>query len=553
MNRLPIPLFAIAAFVVASAPAASIAAVCSAGGTASGACGGVPEGFEGCCTADGRSDYCESGVLCVLNCPANPTNKACGWDAAIAAYNCVAPQGVVDPTCGFPMMCPADCEPCVGGVDDYGCCSGSTVTRCECGCLRTIDCSTNPAGLRTCGWDSYNYIYDCGQSGEDPSGYHPQACSGSCTPDCFVRNCGSDGCGDACGYCDFDQVCDDTGWCCTPDCTFSDCGDDGCGGSCGTCSGGDTCDFGTCTGSCTPDCFGKECGDNGCGGSCGLCAIDQTCASVGVCFGGSCTVDCAGRDCGDDGCSGSCGLCQDGYSCDNGTCTLGGGCVSACNGLQCGTDGCGGSCGQCLDDQFCQSGICVAVPPCTKQCTDKACGDDGCGGQCGTCGVDEACQGSQCVDAKPCEILCTGRKCGTDGCGGACGACFPPEKCSDNGRCYDVAGCVPACNGRQCGGDDGCGGSCGTCRSRQECGIDGMCVDIPGAGVDATGGTGDVPGGQTCPAGTVLSYGSCVSVVVPVAGTGGGCSAGPVAPLFGHFMPLLLALLAMAGVRRRFS
>jgi len=64
--------------------------------------------------------------------------------------------------------------------------------------------------------------------------------------DCAGRDCGSDGCGDVCGSCGQDFVCQTaTGTCiaeCSPDCTGRDCGADGCGGSCGGCEDGITCE-----------------------------------------------------------------------------------------------------------------------------------------------------------------------------------------------------------------------------------------------------------------------------------------------------------------------
>ncbi len=66
-----------------------------------------------------------------------------------------------------------------------------------------------------------------------------------CTPDCAGRFCGSDGCGDVCGECDVDQVCNN-GSCCTPDCDGRTCGDDGCGGICGTCGVNQICTNGRC-------------------------------------------------------------------------------------------------------------------------------------------------------------------------------------------------------------------------------------------------------------------------------------------------------------------
>ncbi|HEY0883445.1 MAG TPA: hypothetical protein VGD87_18055, partial [Archangium sp.] len=63
--------------------------------------------------------------------------------------------------------------------------------------------------------------------------------TGTCTPSCSGRACGSDGCGGQCGSCAPTENCDAAGQCspavsCSPDCTGRSCGDDGCGGSCGT-------------------------------------------------------------------------------------------------------------------------------------------------------------------------------------------------------------------------------------------------------------------------------------------------------------------------------
>jgi hypothetical protein len=68
-----------------------------------------------------------------------------------------------------------------------------------------------------------------------------------CEPDCFGKNCGSDGCDGFCGgtgasgMCPSKSVCTTDGICCAPDCNDRMCGDDGCGGSCGACPGGMAC------------------------------------------------------------------------------------------------------------------------------------------------------------------------------------------------------------------------------------------------------------------------------------------------------------------------
>jgi len=98
----------------------------------------------------------------------------------------------------------------------------------------------------------------------------------------------------------------DTGTC-TPDCYGKQCGDDGCGGSCGSCGYTETCSYGVCIGgsSCTPDCYGLQCGDDGCGGSCGSCSYSETCSY------GSCVSSYTGS-------TNSGALCSDTTSCQSG-------------------------------------------------------------------------------------------------------------------------------------------------------------------------------------------------------------------------------------------
>jgi len=153
--------------------------------------------------------------------------------------NCaLCPDGPIDPGPG-----PTGC----GDITYEGCCDGNNLSFCENGSLQSGSC-----GAQGCGWVAQNGWYDCGGSGEDPSGQYPIQCGASS---------------------------------CTPDCDGKTCGDDGCGGSCGTCADGETCNAaGTCeTGSCLPICDGKQCGSDGCGGSCGTCGDGQICEADGTC------------------------------------------------------------------------------------------------------------------------------------------------------------------------------------------------------------------------------------------------------------------------------
>ncbi|HOU52897.1 MAG TPA: C25 family cysteine peptidase [Myxococcota bacterium] len=170
------------------------------------------------------------------------------------------------------------------------------------------------------------------------------------------------------------------------------------------------------------------------------------------------------------------------------------------------------------------------TPPCTPDCTGRTCGDDGCGGTCGPgCEAGQSCRegrcsggagcawwylpgsGARCEDCVcqgapycctdrwddacswRCEALCggcgtgcvpecEGRECGDNGCGGTCGGCPPGQTCSPEGRC--LPGCLRDCGERECG-DDGCGGACGLCRDPlsgefRDLGCrEGRCVEAP--------------------------------------------------------------------------
>lgn len=103
-------------------------------------------------------------------------------------------------------------------------------------------------------------------------------------------------------------------------------------------------------------------------------------------------------------------------------------------------------------------------------------------------GLDLCSDASEVCDAHHpdgCIPDCEGRECGPDGCGGVCGKCpnlcspcgeplgGPYLPCSEGGMC--PMGCCPiCCEGRQCG-SDGCGGTCGTCGDQQVCGDDAQC------------------------------------------------------------------------------
>ncbi len=166
---------------------------------------------------------------------------------------------------------------------------------------------------------------------------------GSCVPSCGSRQCGSDGCGEACGTCGYGKDCLDGQCVCVPRDHQDCCGDAACWvDSCGargdvimTCSLG--CVDGECV-TCQPECSQKTCGDDGCGGTCGTCGKGQVCSQMAAsgewrCKSTACTlnpeqssggtpVPCGlGKDGAD------CGTCGAGYTCQNGDLKQGGVCI----------------------------------------------------------------------------------------------------------------------------------------------------------------------------------------------------------------------------------
>ncbi len=439
-------------------------AQCTEGEFVAQGCGNIS--FEGCC--DGATvTWCETETDTICRHTCDTSGAASGTGICVGRCGTYYSDGA----CG--------CDPeCVEWGD---CCPG------VCGdCPQT---GIEGCGAEVCSWKSEASFYGCtsGPQIADPSGLNPLSCNDTatgCTPQCFGKTCGDDGCGGSCGSCAGNQSCNVFGQCvanCSPDCSFKVCGDDGCGGSCGNCPGNQTCNFfGQCVSECTPNCGSKQCGDDGCGGSCGSCFGTQSCNGAGQCVV-NCTPNCALKQCGNDGCGGTCGTCNHGETCN-------------------------------------PSNQCVSI--CIPNCTFKDCGDDGCGGSCGACGVGSSCEAGQCLDA--CTPDCTFKECGDDGCGGVCGSCNAGQACNA-GKCMDS--CIPDCSQQECGAD-GCGGSCGYCGAGNEC-LQGQCVEPSGNTSGPSTGAWQDP----CPLGQVELYGDCVIPSPPPAGAGGpfadaGCTMG---------------------------
>src|SRR5262245_38404629 len=134
--------------------------------------------------------------------------------------------------------------------------------------------------------------------------HHPDGAG--CVPTtCSARNaeCGtiSDGCGHEldCGYCVFQSdECQNNACVCQPNCYMRDCGDDGCGGSCGSCDTNEACSsLGRCVyqGAHTTPPAAWVCNDSwwdagdGCDCNCG--ALDPDCGGAGQSLHGCTGLD----------------------------------------------------------------------------------------------------------------------------------------------------------------------------------------------------------------------------------------------------------------------
>ncbi|MBP7125151.1 hypothetical protein KBD49_02175 [Myxococcota bacterium] len=228
-------------------------------------------------------------------------------------------------------------------------------------------------------------VGDPGETGPDLPG--PDLVDVPCVPDCRNRVCGSDGCGDVCGYCL-------QGYLCTVE--------------------------GTCELFCRTDCAGKACGADGCGGECPPgCAENEECGPFFTCVLKSCVPKCQGKVCGPDGCGSLCGQCDEGFLCTpEGQCTEDRNCYDVT------------ATGRCVGNerQWCEGGILQ------KEYCDPQTGV--------VCGYDSVGKKFLCRPPEVCQPQCTGKECGRDGCGGTCGDCPGGQVCSTGGQCGESCGDV---------------------------------------------------------------------------------------------------------------
>ena len=124
-----------------------------------------------------------------------------------------------------------------------------------------------------------------------------------------------------------------------------------------------------------------------------------------------------------------------------------------------------------------------------------------------------------------CIPVCDGLDCGDDGCGGLCGECTGLQEICLQGVCA----CIPDCEGKECG-QDGCGSTCGQCGALPMKCQNGACICQPqcdgkDCGDDQCGGScGDCVGDQmSCDAGVCTCTPACDGLECGPDGCGGVC------------------------------
>ena len=129
------------------------------------------------------------------------------------------------------------------------------------------------------------------------------------------------------------------------------------------------------------------------------------------------------------------------------------------------------------------------------------------------------------VDDLGCVPQCEGLECGDNGCDGVCGECAGAQEICLLGVCA----CIPDCDGKSCG-QDGCGGTCGSCGDLPMKCQAGACVCQPqcegkNCGADMCGGNcGNCEGDQlTCDAGVCTCNPACDGLECGPDGCGGEC------------------------------
>ncbi|MEZ4265533.1 MAG: hypothetical protein R3F39_04080 [Myxococcota bacterium] len=309
----------------------------------------------------------------------------------------------------------------------------------------------------------YTVVVDGWSTSSNVSGAYSLSFEPLCTPKCFNKQCGSDGCGLSCGSCPGDDVCGFSGNCidggsiegnsCAKpfkifNAPYSKTANTSFAGNSFSVSGAGVCPgLGSAKGGASRDhaylFFPPTTGVYTATLSAAfdsVLIVADTCDIGSSCIGGVDLLPGSPETVSFFGKKGQIYLIvvdgSGGLADISGAYTLsiGAPCVPACDGKSCGPDGCGLTCGSCSAGEVCVqgTGACeVCVPQCGGPDAPHECGPDGCGGQCGTCGMDTGCVGGQC---KPLNS-CLGE------CGNAGFAPGPGPPCHCDSFCFGFGDC----------------------------------------------------------------------------------------------------------------
>lgn len=229
----------------------------------------------GKCSANCGDGTCDSTETCT-NCPSDCGSCAvCGDNACNSEIetcgNCSKDCGKCSTGCSpapTPGCVGCACQECVCAKDAF-CCNVAWSDACVALC---VGCGEKCPGPTVCGDGSCTGAENCANCAGD-CGSCPAKCGdGNCQAEA-AENCGN--CAADCGQCP-----------CVGSCAGKDCGDDGCGNACGTCAAPAKCTAGKCTaGECVAsgDCNDSDkCTADTCvAGKCAHAATNPCCPSDG--------------------------------------------------------------------------------------------------------------------------------------------------------------------------------------------------------------------------------------------------------------------------------